>query len=55
MTIYGIATKFGIMMCPYPEISRQSDNAFAFCNNFHTLKKEGKIKQEKKRRNLANF
>jgi len=48
MTIYGIATKFGYKMCCHSvfQISRQSDNAFAFYDNVRTFTK---------RRNSTNF
>jgi len=46
MTIYGIATKCGIKMHPYPAFQWQSNNAFVFHNNFHTLTKRRKKKNE---------
>jgi len=46
VTIYVIATKFGIRMCPFSvQVSRQLDNEFVFYSNFHTLMKRKKMKK----------
>jgi len=49
VTIYDIATKFGIRMCPYPSSLctkfLQLDNGFVFYDIFHTLKKPKKLSQ----------
>jgi len=54
VTIYGIATKFGIRSALIPpfniQISKQSDNAFVFYDNFYTL-----TKRRKKTKKLSQF
>jgi len=53
VTIYDIATKFGIRMHPYPafqftKFQGNQNNAFVFYDNFHILRKKIINREEEK-------